>query len=164
MSSSALSSAAPTSTSNPSCSTADFTQFPTSDIACAIGSTSALPSNTSSTLSSCCKSAPVEKFNGNCGYYCLSVQQTVAELQACFMEGGVNPGSIFCSGNNTASATGTPTGSAGGSRVSASGTGVPGSRESTGVGAVVNAPQGVGKAGLGMLGMVVVSVIAGAFL
>ncbi|KAI8936298.1 hypothetical protein NX059_006716 [Plenodomus lindquistii] len=158
--SSSLSSAAPAA-SGSSCSTADFTQFPTSDIACAVGSTTSLPSNVSDTLSSCCKSAPVEEFNGNCGYYCLSVQQTVAELQACFMEGGVSPGSIFCSGNNSASATSTPTGS--GSRASSS-AGATGTGSSSSSGAMVTAPQGVSKAGLGMLGMIAASVIAGALL
>ncbi|KAJ4341791.1 hypothetical protein N0V87_001454, partial [Didymella glomerata] len=103
--SSAVSSAAASATPS-SCATVDFSKFPTSDIACAVGSTTAsLASNTSSVFKECCKSAPVESFNGDCGYYCLSVQQSVSELQSCFMENGIKPGTIFCNGNNTATAT-----------------------------------------------------------
>lgn len=87
----------------------------------------------------------------------------MAELQACFMEGGVSPASIFCSGNNTASATGRPSATGSGAGASASATGAGESGGSTGAGVVVK-PMGVGKTGLGMLGMVVASVIAGALL
>ncbi|KAF1939541.1 hypothetical protein EJ02DRAFT_352031 [Clathrospora elynae] len=156
--SSVASSAAPTA-SSASCSTADFTQFPSQDVFCAVGSTTGVPSNTSDVLSSCCKTAPVEHFNGDCGYYCLSVQQTVADLQACFMDGGVNPSTIFCSGNNTASATSTPTQSGSGSH--GTGTNAPGK---TGAAPVVLVPLSVSKAGLGMLGMIVISAFAGAML
>jgi hypothetical protein len=135
-----------------SCTTADFTRFPTSDIACAVGSTTGVPSNTSDVFKSCCKSAAVESFNGACGYYCLSVQQTVAELQACFMNGGVRPGSIFCNGNNTASATGKGEASRTGGGAAATSAG---GKPSEGV------KRGVG---LGVLGMVLMSVIAGAVL
>lgn len=157
--------------SSSSCSTADFTQFPSQDVFCAVGSTTGVPSNTSNVLSSCCKSASVEQFNGACGYYCLSVGQSVADLQKCFMDGGVNPSTIFCSGNNTATATGKPTSSASatssGSRASgsaASSTGPSGSAQSTGAAPAVFAPQSVSKAGLGMLGMVIISAFAGALL
>jgi hypothetical protein len=153
-------SAALPSASSSSCSTADFTRFPTSDIACAVGSTQGVPSNTSDVFKNCCKSASVESFNGPCGYYCLSVQQTVAELQKCFMDGGVKPGSIFCNGNNTATATGkggasaSPTASGKG----ATGTASAGTKPNGGV------AVGVSKMGLGMLGMVFVSAFAGAVL
>ncbi|KAJ4367408.1 hypothetical protein N0V83_006990 [Neocucurbitaria cava] len=150
-----------------SCSTAGFTQFPTSDVACAVGSTSGIPSNTSDVLSSCCKSAPVEQFNGNCGYYCLSVGQSVADLQKCFMDGGVSPSTIFCSGNNTATATGTPSATSSGAKASGSSgstTSPSGSAQSTGAAPVVFAPQSVSKTGLGMLCMIVVSAFAGAML
>jgi unsaturated rhamnogalacturonyl hydrolase len=78
------------------------------------------------------------------------------------MDGGVNPSTIFCSGNNTASATGNPSGTA--SRTAsgtATGTNSP---DSTGAASAVLAPRGVSKAGLGMLGMIVFSAIAGALL
>ncbi|KAB2101540.1 hypothetical protein AG0111_0g10270 [Alternaria gaisen] len=159
--SSAVSSAASPSATGASCTTADFTQFPTQDVFCAVGSTTGIPSNTSDTLSQCCKDAPVEEFNGSCGYYCLAYDQTVADLNACFMDNGVNPSQIFCSGNNTASATGTPSGSGSASRTSGgNGPDATGSSGSTGAAA----PMGVSKAGLGMLGMFVISAFAGALL
>ncbi|KAJ4990019.1 hypothetical protein SVAN01_04482 [Stagonosporopsis vannaccii] len=161
--SSAIASATPT---GASCASADFTRFPTTDVACAVGSTTAtLPSNASSVLEQCCKSAPVESFNGDCGYYCLSVQQSVADLQGCFMENGIPPQVIFCNGTNSATATGTPTRSASssGSSGSASGTGSPAASGSAGAAAGLVVPQ-VSKAGLGLLGTVIVSIFAGAML
>ncbi|KAF1829298.1 hypothetical protein BDW02DRAFT_170363 [Decorospora gaudefroyi] len=150
---SSVASSAAATASRASCSTAD-TQFPTTDIYCGVSSTSGVPSNTSDVLSKCCKSAAVEQFNGDCGYYCLSYDQTVADLSVCLMDGGVTPSSIFCSGTNDASATGTP------SRT-ATDTNAP---DNTGAASAVLAPRSMSKAGLGMLGMVVVSAIAGALL
>ena len=163
--SSAVSTAASATPSSSSCTSADFTQFPTKDVACAVGSTSGIPSNTSAILSKCCKTAPVQEFNGACGYYCLSVDQTVADLQKCFMDGGVTPNTIFCSGNNTAMASGKPSGTASStSKATGSSTKPSGSAQSTGAAPVVLAPQSVSKAGLSMLGMIVLSVFAGALL
>lgn len=160
MSSLTASSAAP-SASAASCATADFSRFPTQDVACAVGSTQGIPSNTTDILKKCCKTAPVLSFNGECGSYCLSVQQTVADLQKCFQEGGVRPADIFCNGNNTASASGTPRSMASATSSSASGTG---GAQQTGAAMRVGGDMGVSKAGLGMLGMVVVSALAGALL
>lgn len=163
--STATSASASASATPSSCSTADFTRFPTSDIACAVGSTQGIASNTSSVLESCCKSAPVESFNGACGWYCLSVEQTVAELQACFMEGGVSPSNVFCNGNNSATATGKPSKTSSASGGAASGTNTAGGAEGTKTpsGAVTQV-KGVGKAGLGVLAVVFVSAFAGAVL
>jgi hypothetical protein len=108
----------------------------------------------------------VEQFNGDCGYYCLSYDQTVAELQACFMDNGVNPSTIFCSGNQTSSATGTPSGSGVASKTSeanASGTATNGA-DKTGASAKVSVPGAFAIVGLGMLGMFVVSAFATAIL
>lgn len=162
---SAVASSVAPSASGSSCANADFTRFPTADVACAVGSTQGIPSNTSDAFTKCCKSAPVEQWNGACGYYCLSVQQSVADLQKCFQDNGVSAGSIFCNSNNTATATGRPSGSASatGTRGGASGTSSAGASQSTGA-APATVPQGVSKAGLGMLGMIVVSVFAGAML
>lgn len=123
--------------------------------------TSSLASNTSDVFRQCCKPAPVEAYVGDCGYYCLAVEQSVADLQSCFMENGVAPGSIFCNANNTATATGTPSGMA---SSTASGTnGGSSGTSSAGAASGVVVPQ-VSKAGLGVLGMIVVSVFAGAML
>lgn len=72
------------------------------------------------------------------------------------MENGVSPGTIFCNGNNTASATGTPT-------ASASKTSGGGASASKGAAVGVVVPK-FSKAGLGVLGVVVVSVFAGVVL
>ena len=161
-----VTSSAAATASSASCSTADFTQFPTTDVFCAVGSTTGVPFNTSDALSSCCKSAPVEQFNGDCGYYCLSYDQTVAELQACFMENGVNPSTIFCSGNQTSSATGTPSGTGIASKTSgasATGTATNGA-DKPGVSVKVSVPGALSKVGVGMLGIFVVSAFATAVL
>lgn len=158
---------APAPSGSASCTNADFTVFPTQDIACAVISTQGIPSNTSDALKSCCKSAPVEPFNGaSCGLYCLSVQQSVAELQACYMDKGVRPADIRCNGNNSATASSSPSKTSGGSGGNgASETGGAASGSSTpGAAVIVGAPVAVSKAGLGMLGMIVVSVFAGAML
>ena len=76
------------------------------------------------------------------------------------MDNGIAPGTIFCNGNNTATATGTPTG---GASSTASGTGSTTASGSAGAAAGVVVPR-VNKAGLGVLGMIVVSVFAGAML
>ncbi|KAH6615239.1 hypothetical protein C7974DRAFT_61559 [Boeremia exigua] len=170
--SSLLSSALATQTPpSASCSTADFTRFPTPDVACAIGSTtSSLPSNASAVLAHCCKSAPVERFNGDCGFYCLSVAQSVADLQGCFMQEGIKPQVIFCNGTNSATATGSPSGgvretggASGTASASASGTASAAASGSPGVAAGVVVPR-VGTAGFGVLVTVVLSVFAGAML
>jgi hypothetical protein len=101
----------------------------------------------------------VEQFNGECGYFCLSYDQTVAELQACFMDKGVNPSTIFCSGNQTSSATGTPSGSGVASKTSSGGATKTGA-DATGASARVTVPGAVSIVGIGMFGVLVVSAIA----
>lgn len=152
---------APLPSGSASCSNADFAAAPTKDIFCGVVSTQGIPSNTSDALKTCCKSAPVEPYNGaNCGLYCLSIQQTVADLQECYMKEGVRPQDIRCNGNNSATATASPSKTSGGGN-GASETGGAGS---SGSGTGAAAPVAVSKAGLGMLGMIVVSVFAGAML
>jgi hypothetical protein len=107
-----------------------------------------VPSNTSSVFKTCCKSASVEPFNGDCGFYCLSIGQSVADLTACLQENGARPADIFCNGNQTSTATST------GKACKASETGSAGARPSTGAAARVG-----GKVGWGVVGMFVVSVL-----
>ncbi|KAF2274526.1 uncharacterized protein EI97DRAFT_402079 [Westerdykella ornata] len=160
---STLSSAA----SNPTgatCATQPYSQLPTNDVACAVAHASAegLPSNYTSLMESCCKKAPVEKFANDCGLYCLSIDQSVADLTRCFQDAGIQPGWIFCNGNNTASATATgapsKTGGGAGATGGATGTGEP---RQTGAAGVVNVRQSVSKAGLGVVAMLVVSAVFG---
>ncbi|KAF2637975.1 hypothetical protein P280DRAFT_471630 [Massarina eburnea CBS 473.64] len=157
MSSTASSTAAAASASSSSCATQNFSDFPTKDIACAVGGTSGFNSSYRDTLKDCCKSAPVESWANNCGLYCLSVDQTIADLQKCWQEGGVKAGEIYCSGNNTATATGKPSSSG-----SATGSG---SQASNTAGGQSNAPvHGVSKTGLSMAAMVLVSAVFGVLL
>jgi hypothetical protein len=84
------------------------------------------------------------------------------------MDNGIAPGTIFCNSNNTATATSTPSGKASstpsGTKGGSSGTSSPGASGSAGAAAGVVVPMGVSKAGLGMLGMILVSAFAGAML
>jgi hypothetical protein len=160
----ASASATPTSTA---CANVSFSTFlqDTKDIACAVGSTAGLPSSYKDTLKKCCKSAPVESYENDCALYCLSVDQTVADLQKCFQEGGVSPQLIFCSGNSTATATGKPSGTQGGSRSGSPSGAESGASSSSAAAAVLRAPtQGLSKAGMGVAAMIFVSAVFGALL
>lgn len=165
------SSAAATPT-NTACTTAYISSYiqQTKDIACAVPNANQ-PSNFKDVVKGCCKSAPVESIQNDCGLWCLLVDQSVADLNKCFQEGGLNPASIYCNGNTTATATSKPSESSGASQ-SGSGSSTPSSTESGAAASkspnaanVVGAPvQGVSKAGLGMAAMIAVSAIFGAFL
>jgi hypothetical protein len=76
------------------------------------------------------------------------------------MDGGVSPSSIFCNGQQTQTATGTPSAK----KTGGSATNSAGASPSTGAASGFSASQSMSKAGLGMLGMVVVSVFAGAMI
>jgi hypothetical protein len=154
--------ATPTSTA---CATVNFSTFlqDTKDIACAVGSTSGIPSNYGDVLKGCCKSAPVESYGNGCALYCLSVDQSVADLQKCFQDGGVKPNVIFCSGNSTATATGKPSGTGSGASESGSQSGAPAG--SSAAAAILGTPtQGISKAGMGVAAMILVSAIFGTLL
>ncbi|KAH7130724.1 hypothetical protein B0J11DRAFT_523951 [Dendryphion nanum] len=152
--------------SNTACANFDFTVFPTNDTACAAGGTSGFPSTYPGAFSKCCKAADVETWGSNCAKWCLSVDQTVADLNKCLQESGVQPNQIFCRGNNTASATGTPTGRGSATRgPGASGTAAQsGAKESTGAAVPVVVPQVVSKASLGMVVVVLGSLFVGGML
>lgn len=154
------SSAAPTSTAS-ICATANYNQYPTTDVFCAVASTEGLPSNYSDILGNCCKDAPVEKYANDCALYCLVSGQSVSDINKCFQDGGVKPQLILCNGNNSASATGKP--SAATTR-NPSATGTQGSTQSKGAAPGYRAPQGVSKVGLGMLAVLFVSAAIGTLL
>ncbi|KAF2018913.1 hypothetical protein BU24DRAFT_405649 [Aaosphaeria arxii CBS 175.79] len=161
MSSVATSAAAPSATS---CTQQSFSDYPTQDVFCAFDGRSGIPDKYEDHFKTCCKDAPVQKWANDCSLYCLSAGQPVSSLISCLQEQGVTPGLIFCNGNNTMTATATdlsptkPTGTAG------SGSGTSGPRQSTGAAVPAVVPQGVSKAGLGMLAMIAISAFAGAML
>lgn len=71
----------------------------------------------------------------------------------------MNAGTIFCRGNDTQTASGTPSETGSGAKQTQGG------GEQTGAASVVNVPvQGVSKAGLGMLAVLGLSVVFGALL
>lgn len=144
------------------CSSASYSTLPTQDVACAVAhaSTDGLPSNYTDLMKGCCKSAPVEPFASDCGLYCLSVDQTVADLTNCFQKAGITPGFIFCNGNNTASATSKPSGTG----ASASGSAAS-STSTKGAAAPATMPQqGLSKMVLVTVGLLFFSAATGALL
>ena len=91
----------------------------------------------------------------------------MGDLLSCFQGEGIEAGDIFCNGNNTASATatGAPSSTGGSTGGAGTQTGTGATAGATSGAAVALGPvQGVRKAGLGMLAMLVVSAAAGALL
>ncbi|EHA27662.1 hypothetical protein ASPNIDRAFT_123645, partial [Aspergillus niger ATCC 1015] len=137
-------------TSAASCtSTGNLYVLPVQDAACAIPNTK----NASAIMDKCCSPASPTKYDNDCGIYCLAQGQDVKELLSCIQSNGAveDP---FCSGNLTATATASVTGTkATGSTKTGTSTGSAASE--TGSSAAVPMKQaGVSKVGLGMLGMV----------
>lgn len=161
--SSVLSSGAANPTSG--CSTASYSQLPTQDVACAVAvaSNEGLPNNYKDFMRACCKVAPVESFASECGLYCLSIGQSVADLNKCFQDAGVNPRYIFCNGNNTATATATeaPTDSTSNPTAPGSSANPQGVKSAA---PKVILRQGVWKAGLGILAILLLSAATEALL
>ncbi|KAF2661286.1 hypothetical protein K491DRAFT_447658 [Lophiostoma macrostomum CBS 122681] len=160
--SSVASSAAASATST--CASVSYSTFPTEDVGCATASTGGLPSNYSDFMKGCCKTAPVESWANDCALYCLSIGQSVGDLNTCFQSAGIAPSDIICNANLSASATATkapdstsnPSGTAAGSGSTAGAT--------KGAAVALVPQQGVSKAGLGMLVMLFVSGAVGALL
>ena len=161
LSSTVSSSAAAPSSSN-ACTTTTFSEFPVKDAACAVGGTSGYPDSYKNVLKGCCKDAPVESWGNNCALYCLSVDQSIAELQQCWQNGGVRPGDIFCNGVQNSTATSTPTKTNGGGAKEMGGSAASSTNSPGAAYAVV--PQGPTKAGLGMLAVILGSTVFGALL
>ncbi|KAF1974973.1 hypothetical protein BU23DRAFT_552812 [Bimuria novae-zelandiae CBS 107.79] len=158
----------PSSPPSSTCATAPYSDFPVKDAACYVTSPSGLPDTYADILKGCCGDAPVTKWADDCALYCLAADQSIAELQKCWQEGGVQARDIACNAQNNATATGEVSGTGeGGARetgTSASASaGAPASTESPGTAAVV-VPKGVNKMGVGVLGVVFGSVILGTLL
>jgi hypothetical protein len=150
----------------PSCAAFLQNQIPTTDSACAIPPLS----NATAILDRCCKNAPIETYPGDCGYYCLAADQTVGDLIKCMQENGAGYTDVFCRGDQTARATGSvrpkETGTSRTQGPSASRTGEQAAASSTegAASGLVLGQKGVSKAGMGVLVMLGVSLVAGALL
>ncbi|RYP65146.1 hypothetical protein DL770_009065 [Monosporascus sp. CRB-9-2] len=98
-----------TATQTGSCG-ANLYDIPTRDVACAVPF-SAGGNDHTDIMIQCCGAADVVSYRGNCGLYCLAVDQTVAELTECLHDAGAAWGEVFCN-NDTATATATAPGDA----------------------------------------------------
>lgn len=78
--------------------------IPTRDVACAVPF-SVGDSDYTDIMTQCCGAADVVSYRGNCGLYCLAVDQSVTELTECLHDAGAAWGEVFCNGNGTATAT-----------------------------------------------------------
>jgi hypothetical protein len=113
-------------------------------------------------MKGCCKTAPVEKWADDCALYCLSIGQSVGDLNACFLDTGITPSDIMCNSNMSATATATKAPDSTSNPSSTTGSAAAGS--TTGAAVALVPQQGVSKAGLGMLAMLFVSGALGALL
>ncbi|KAK7748378.1 hypothetical protein SLS62_008641 [Diatrype stigma] len=106
MSSTSAISAAATPTATPAACGALTFEIPVSDAACAMPYGG--DKNHTAVMGACCGDhADVVAYRGDCGIYCLAIGQSVADLTACLYDHGAAWGDVFCSGNNTATATAT---------------------------------------------------------
>ncbi|RYP41457.1 hypothetical protein DL768_010496 [Monosporascus sp. mg162] len=78
--------------------------IPTRDVACAVPF-SVGGNDYTDIMAQCCGAADVVSYRGNCGLYCLAVDQSVTELTDCLHDAGATWGDVFCNGNGTATAT-----------------------------------------------------------
>ncbi|RYO89559.1 hypothetical protein DL766_007745 [Monosporascus sp. MC13-8B] len=83
---------------------ASLFDIPTRDFACAVPFSVGGEDNTD-IMARCCGAADVVSYRGDCGLYCLAVDQSVTELTKCLHDAGAAWGDVFCNGNGTATAT-----------------------------------------------------------
>ncbi|GAQ42961.1 hypothetical protein AtubIFM56815_008515 [Aspergillus tubingensis] len=148
-----------TTTASTCTSTGNLYVLPVQDAACALPNTN----NASAIMDKCCSPASPTKYDNDCGIYCLAQGQDVKELLSCIQSNGAveDP---FCSGNLTATATASVTGTKATGSSTKTGTSTGSAASETGSSAAVPMKQvGVSKVGLGMLGMVLCGAVLGGF-
>ncbi|BAE59636.1 unnamed protein product [Aspergillus oryzae RIB40] len=101
------------------CNTPTQYEIPVQDAACAVP----YKDQYTKLLSKCCNNAPVSAYDNDCAIYCLAVGQSVQDLTDCLYDAKVDWGDVWCFGNTSASATGSPTGSGIGVKETGSATG-----------------------------------------
>lgn len=172
MSSTAMSTATGTSSaasSTNTCAGPSLYDIPINDTACAVPA----GGNHTEVMSKCCKGADVVSYNGECGLYCLALDQSVDDITECLFSNGVAWQDGFChgTGNDTATATENSSPTATGASVvsgsgdSASSTGSGASSSSTGGSdSSAAAPvRGVSALGVTVSGLLLSSVMLGVF-
>lgn len=166
MSSTAVSTATGTSAASSAtstCGSPSLYDIPVNDTACAIP----FGGNHTDVMSQCCKSADVVSYSGDCGLYCLAIDQSAEDLTSCFYDNGVAWQDAFCNGegNDTATATGnsapTATGASVVSGASASKTGSSASSSSTGDSSAAAPVRGISAMGVTVSGLLLSSVMLG---
>lgn len=126
--------------------------LPTQDSACGLLN----HSNATSIIDQCCTPASVEKTDGDCSLYCLAQEQSVGDLTKCLTDNGADFKDVFCNDKPNATATASVTSTATSTSTSS---GSSGTSTESGI-----ATRGVvSKSGMGILGVVLGSVILGAF-
>ncbi|ETS74049.1 hypothetical protein PFICI_13915 [Pestalotiopsis fici W106-1] len=135
--------------------------IPVQDAACALP----YGGNHTDIMSACCKSADVISYYGDCGVYCLALDQSVADLTSCLFDQGAADQDVFCRGNTTATATGSgdsvPTSASASVVASATGDSSSGSGTSTGSGSASEtsksaaAPRSQAAVGVTTLGLTI---------
>ncbi|PWY75487.1 hypothetical protein BO70DRAFT_381177 [Aspergillus heteromorphus CBS 117.55] len=139
--------------STPTCTTTRYV-LPIQDAACALPNSG----NFSSVMSTCCNPAPVTKYDNDCGLYCLAEKQSVKDLLSCLQTNGAVT-EAFCSGNLTATATAKVSGSSSTSTGTKTGSSATSTETKKSMGTDVK----VSKAGLGVLGLLVLAGLVGGF-
>ncbi|OOF91375.1 hypothetical protein ASPCADRAFT_211201 [Aspergillus carbonarius ITEM 5010] len=146
-----------TSTSIPTtCTTGNIYVLPIQDAACALPNTG----NASTIMSKCCSPASPTTYDNDCGIYCLAQGQSVKDLLSCIQSNGAVT-EPFCSGNMSATATASGSSSSTGKGGSQTGTSTGSAASGTHTGGAGSQVVKVNKWGVGVLGMVVVSVVFG---
>ncbi|RYP27618.1 hypothetical protein DL767_007623 [Monosporascus sp. MG133] len=92
-----------TATQTGSCG-ATLYDIPAPDVACAVPF-SVGDNDYTDIMTRCCGAADVVSYRGDCGLYCLAVDQSVTELTECLHDAGAAWGDVFCNANGTATAT-----------------------------------------------------------
>ena len=141
--------------------------IPVNDKACAVPA----GGNHTDVMSQCCKDADVVSYNGDCGLYCLAMDQSLDDITKCLFSNGIPYQDGFCNGegNETASATENSSPTATGASVvsgdggSASRTGGSASSSSTGGSdSSAAAPvRGISALGVTVSGLLLSSVMLG---
>lgn len=147
------------------CGSPSLYDIPVGDIACAVP----YGGNHTDVMSKCCKTADVVSYAGDCGLYCLAIDQDTDELTRCFYDNGIAWQDAFCNGegNDTATATGnsapTATGASvvSGSGSSATKTGSSSSSSSTGDSSAAAPVRGISAMGVTISGLLLSSVMLG---
>lgn len=145
-------------TTSATCKPASINILPTNDAACAFPATA---SNATDIADKCCSPATVHHYADDCGLYCLAQDQDLGDLLNCLTSNGVRHGQVICNDRLNATATGTDTDTATPSKTKNGDEGAEATSTSSEAAAAGNVR--ISKGGMGVLGVLLGSVLLGAF-